>query len=112
MQVPTDNDGRLFDFQVSKGDLSLGVFALQWEDDDGVFSVGIAPSLGFPVRGETPIPVVKLTEGDINVATSPRVFEISGGLAAVKQSVGNKGGVVLTCPNDRVTTVTVSAVTT
>ena len=112
VQVPTDNNGRLFDFQVSKGDLSLGVFNLQWEDDDGVFSVGIAPSLGFPIKGFTPPnTVVTLVVGNINDATSPRVFEISGGLAAVAQRVANNQGVVLTCANDHVTTVTVSAVT-
>ena len=48
------DDGRLFDFQVRKDPLSLGVFALQWEEGDEVFRVGIAPSLGFPIKGFTP----------------------------------------------------------
>ena len=104
--------GRLFDFQVSK-DLHLGVFALQWEEDDVVFSVGIAPSLGFPIKGFAPpnTVVTLVSDGDINDATSQRVFEISKGLAAVAQRVANNQFVVLTCPNNRVITVTVSEVT-
>ena len=105
-------EGRLFDFQVSKEDPPhLGVFNLQWEEGTEVFSVGIAPSLGFPVRRETPTLVVTFESSDIDDATSPRVFEISGGLAAVALRVANNQTVVLTCPNDHVTTVTVGAVT-
>ena len=105
-----DNNGRLFDFQVSKDPLSLGVFALQWEDGDGVFRVGIAPSLGFPIKGFTPPKtVVTLVGGTIN-GTGERKFEIRGGLAAVAQRVANNQFVVLTCANDHVTTVTVGEV--
>ena len=106
---PTNlNGGRLFKFDVHKEDpLSLHFFNLRWEDADGVFAVGIGPGTGFPVQGTTP--VVTYLGDDINDATKPRVFEISGGQAVVKQRISNKVFITLACPNDHVIEVTVGA---